>query len=264
MRGGAQAVEGAGRGVRRERQSAQLGVDQGAAQGAFEFAHVAAHAVREKVGHVGRQLGAFAGGDGLQNRPPQIEVRRLQVGDQAGLEAAAEAREQARDLGRRLVAAEHDLAALGVQRIERVEDLFLRGLRSRQELHVVDEQDVDRAVALAEAARAGAAILGADRVQQIVGEGLAGDVEHAGVGIASDDGVADGMQEMGLAQADAAVDEQRVIGVSRRLADAQGGGVGEPVGGPDDEALEGEPRVQPDRRASAPTPWARGRPGRGP
>ena len=44
------------------------------------------------------------------------------------------------------------------------------------------------------------------------------------------DRVADGVHEVGLAQADAAVQEQRVVGVARALGDAQGGGVGQAVG----------------------------------
>src|SRR5207302_8447664 len=49
----------------------------------------------------------------------------------------------------------------------------------------------------------------------------------------------DGMREVGLAEAGGAVDEQRVVGLGRRLGDRQGGGVGESVGCADDKGLEG-------------------------
>ena len=61
--------------------------------------------------------------------------------------------------------------------------------------------------------------------------------------------VADGVQEVGLAEADAGVEVERIV---ERLAalvpgDAVGGGMGERVRAADDEALEGETRIE--RRA---------------
>ena len=55
------------------------------------------------------------------------------------------------------------------------------------------------------------------------------------------------MHQMGLAEADAAIEEQRVEGHGARLGDALGGGMGELVGLADDEILEGEARIE--RRA---------------
>ena len=59
--------------------------------------------------------------------------------------------------------------------------------------------------------------------------------------------VADGMQQVRLAQAGVAVDEQRVVGLGGRLGDRDGGGVREPVAAADDEGLERVLRVQPGR-----------------
>ena len=59
----------------------------------------------------------------------------------------------------------------------------------------------------------------------------------------------DRVQQVGLAQAGVAVDEQRVVGLGRRLGDRDGGGVGEPVAGADDEGVEGVLRVEPGRLA---------------
>ena len=61
--------------------------------------------------------------------------------------------------------------------------------------------------------------------------------------------VADGVQQVGLAQPGVAVDEQRVVRLGGRLGDGDGGGVREPVARPDDERLERVLRVQPGRRA---------------
>src|SRR3990172_4920655 len=52
------------------------------------------------------------------------------------------------------------------------------------------------------------------------------------------------MHEVRLAEADPAVEEERVVGVARSLGDRQGGGVGEPVRRPDDEIGERIARVE--------------------
>ena len=58
------------------------------------------------------------------------------------------------------------------------------------------------------------------------------------------DEVADGVEQVRLAQADAAVDEERVVGLGGRLGHGQRGRLGEAVGRPGDEGLEGEPGLQ--------------------
>jgi hypothetical protein len=62
--------------------------------------------------------------------------------------------------------------------------------------------------------------------------------------------MADGVHEVGLAQADPAVQEQRVVRVARPLGDRQCRGVGQPVGRPDDEVGERVSAVQVDRVAA--------------
>ena len=57
--------------------------------------------------------------------------------------------------------------------------------------------------------------------------------------------VPDRVQQVGLAQPGAAVDEQRVVRLRRRLGDRDRRGVGEPVGRADDERLERVLRVEP-------------------
>ncbi len=56
------------------------------------------------------------------------------------------------NLFRRPIGGDDQLAARFVQRVERVEELFLRRLLAGKELNVVDEQHVDLAVAIAELA----------------------------------------------------------------------------------------------------------------
>ena len=79
-----------------------------------------------------------------------LEVRQLDVGDHSPLKATDEARFEARDLRRRPIAREHDLPAAFVQRVEGVEELFLRRFLPLQEVDVVDEEEVGLAKAPAE------------------------------------------------------------------------------------------------------------------
>ena len=121
-----------------------------------------------------------------------------------------------------------------VERVEGVEEFFL-GLRLvGEELDVVDHQDVDAAMLLAE----GADRTVLDAVDEAVGELLTAQVQHPAVGVRPEDGVADRLQQVSLAEADVAVHEERVVGPPRVGADRQGGGVGQPVAVADHEFFE--------------------------
>ena len=84
-----------------------------------------------------------------------------------------------------------------------------------------------------------------------------------------DDLVADGVHQVGLAEAHPAVQEERVVGVPGPLGDRQAGGVGEAVGRADDEVREGvagvevrsrRPRRRPGSAPGAPAGAAPDRP----
>ena len=119
-----------------------------------------------------------------------------------------------------------------MDRVERVEELLLRPLLARDELDVVDEEDVDPAVALTELL----ALLTADRVDELVRELLARGVGDALLRMTSD--------QVRLAQTRPAVHEQRVVAVSRSLRDGERRGVREAVVGADDECRERVPRIE--------------------
>ena len=127
-----------------------------------------------------------------------------------------------------------------MDRVERVEELLLRPLLARDELDVVDEEDVDPAVALTELL----ALLTADRVDELVRELLARGVGDALLRMTSDHRVPDGVHQVRLAQARPAVHEQRVVAVSRSLRDGERRGVREAVVGADDECRERVPRIE--------------------
>ena len=209
-------------------------------QRAFQLAHVGADVGGDEQRHIGRQRDLLLLGLLLQNRDLGLEIGRLNVGDQTPLEAAAQA---VFDLGQflgRAVAGDDDLLHRLVQRVEGMEELLLGALLLREELDVVDEQHVDVAKLVAEAGH----LVVAQRVDHLVGELLAGDIADGGLRLAALDLVADGLHQMGLAHADAAVEEERVVGLGRTLGHGLAGGVGKLVAAADDEGVEGVARVE--------------------
>ncbi len=204
-----------------------------------------------------------------QDGDARLEVGRLDVGDEAPFEPAPQALFQGGDVARRAVARHDDLRARLVQRVERVEELLLDPLLVLEELHVVDEEQVVRPVALLEALDA----LVAERVDEVVHEGLARDVADAHVSRVLAHVLRDRLQQVRLAEPRAPVDEERVVRLRRRLGDRERGGMGEPVRRPDDEGVEGVLGVEPaalrpvrdeplDRRDPGWPPATTARPGR--
>ncbi len=89
-----------------------------------------------------------------------------------------------------------------------MEELLLGALLVGQELDVVDQQHVDRAIALAKPRHA----VEPQRADEVVDELLGRQVHQLELGPAAQELVADGVQQMGLAESDAAVEEERVVG----------------------------------------------------
>ena len=114
---------------------------------ALELADVGLDAAGDEVGHVVGEPHPVDLGLLLEDRDPGLEVGRLDVGDQAPLEPGAQALLDLRDLLRRAVGGEDDLLARLVEVVEGVEELLLGALLARDELDVVDQEHVDRAVA---------------------------------------------------------------------------------------------------------------------
>ena len=115
-----------------------------------------------------------------------------------------------------------------------MEELLLDALLAGEELHVVDQKHVNVAVALAEFRQA--VLL--QGLNELVGELLGRKVGNAGVGVGAEDGVPDGVHQVGFAQAGVAIDEQRIVGLRGGLGHGEGRGVGHLVVGADDEGLE--------------------------
>src|SRR2546428_273257 len=165
-------------------------------QCALELANVRDDPLREEIDDRRRDRDVLRLGLRTEDRDPRLEVRRRDVRDQTPLEPRAQPVFQLRDRFRRPVARENDLLALLVDRVECVEELFLRSLFAGDELDIVDEQDIDAPVALAEFL----ALLRADRIDELVGELLARGIHDALLWMARDHRVTDRVHEMCLSE----------------------------------------------------------------
>ena len=123
---------------------------------------------------------------------------------------------EALDFLRIAIAGQDHLLLSFEQRVEGVEELFLRTLLAGEELDVVDQQRVERAIRVLEFADG--VVL--QRAHHVADESLRMHVRDARILVARADLIADGVHEVRLAEADAAVDEERVVsatGILRHL-----------------------------------------------
>ena len=175
-----------------------------------------------------------------EDRDARLELGRLDVGDQAPLEPRPQPVLQRLEALGRPVGADDDLLVRVVEGVEGVEELFLRTFFALQELDVVDEQDVDVAVAPLE----GDLAVVAQRVDEVVRELFGRDVPDAHAGEEPLRVVADRVQQVRLAEPGLAPDEEGVVRAGRRFGDGDRGRVREAVGRADDERVEGVLLVQ--------------------
>ena len=223
----------------------QGGERRHADEGALQLADVRGDAGGDVLQHVQGQVQALGTGLAREDRDAGLQVRGLHVRQQAPLEAGAQALVQASQRLGRLVGGEDHLLARGVQGVEGVEELLQGGLLALQELDVVHQEDVDVPVAALEGLQAAVVAVAVTQAgDEVRGELLGVDVLDADLGVEGTRVVADGVQEVGLAQAGAPVDEQGVVGAGGRLRHGDGGGVGEPVGGAGDVGVKGVARVE--------------------
>ena len=141
---------------------------------------------------------------------------------------------------RRPVGGKHNSLVGLIEGVEGVEKFLLSLDFLGQKLHIVYHQKVDMAVLLAKCL--GGVVT--DGVNQLVGEFFAGNVQYPLGGIIFQHLVADGVHEMGLAQAYAAVHEQGIVGLARLLGHGQGSCMGYAVEAAGNEVVKNVLGVQ--------------------
>src|SRR5262249_11899239 len=124
--------------------------------------------------------------------------------------------------------------------VERMEKFLLRPLFATEKLNIVNQKKVSLAITLSEFYQ----ITVLDRVDELVDEQLTRDVDHLHVFPFRPDELADGLHQMGLAQTDPAVNEERIVRARRRLRDSETGCVRDLVVRADDERFECVSRIE--------------------
>ena len=177
-------------------------------QRALELANVRSDHLREEERHVVVEREALDRRLVAHDRHARLELGDLDVGDEPPREARHEPLFHPLQRLRVLVARDHDLAIDGVERVEGVEELFLRLLAASEELDVVDEEHV----ALAAVARAEVVhLVVLDGRDEVVREPLGRHVDDPRARVLVVHAVGNRVHEVGLAEAGAAADEERVV-----------------------------------------------------
>src|SRR6202011_1411637 len=116
-----------------------------------------------------------------------------------------------RDLRSRSIAGEHNLFMPVEKGVEGVEKFFLRTLLPAEKLNIVDQEQIGLAITFSELDQ----VVVLDRIDELVDEKLAREIHHLHAFLFDHDVLADGLHEMRLAQAHAAINKQRVVSSGR-------------------------------------------------
>ena len=195
-----QRGERAGGAVQVDGRVHKVGIGHDAVEQALELADVVRYAVGEQASDVERELDALFRGLGLQDRQPGLRVRGLDVRDKSPLEREEQSglSRPGMELGGRSPATT-TWQPLEWRSLKSVKNSSCVRPLSAQELDVVDQEQLRRAVAAPELI---AASLG-DRRDEVVGELLGGHVESDTVAL--DRVLGDCLKEVRLAEARGAV-----------------------------------------------------------
>jgi hypothetical protein len=138
------------------------------------------------------------------------------------------------------VAADDDLAVRLDERVESVEELLLGAVLVGEELDIVDQQQVERMVVALELVER-LLLIGTHHVGNVL---LGVRIAHSRLLALRGDMVSDRLQQVRLPKADAAVDEQRVVGDAGILGNLDRRGACELVGLAGHETVEREVAIE--------------------
>ena len=190
-----------------DRLVAERGHGGHAVQRTFQLADVFGKAFCDEIEHIVGNVGAVHGGHHAQDGDSGLQIRRLDVDGQAGFKAGDQACLEPLEVFWRYVGGDHNALIGLMQRVERMEELFECSFLAAQELDVVDQQYVDLAVTAVEFLDLAGILVGiAQRFDEFVGEFLAGYVANLQIRILDQGVIADGVQQVRLAQTGAAID----------------------------------------------------------
>lgn len=146
-----------------------------------------------------------------QNGNAGFDIRRLNIDGQAAFKAGYEAFFEPANLAWRPVGGQDDLLMRIIESIEGMEEDFLQSFFSGEEMHIIDQQDIDTAKVVSEI-RQGFVVEGIDIE---VAEFLTEEIFDFGAFLILANCLRDRLQQVGFPEAGGAVDEKRVVNSSR-------------------------------------------------
>ena len=153
--------------------SGERGDDGKSGEGAFEGADVVGVLLDEQINGLGGDVVSVHGGRHAQDRRSGFERWGVETHHDAGLQTGDEGLRESFEVFGCDVAGDDDAFAGLVEAVEGVEELFEGGFLAAEELDVVDQEDVDLAVASVEFGDAALALAGVlEGVDEFVGEFL--------------------------------------------------------------------------------------------
>ena len=206
----------------------------------FQFADVGANTLGNKESRIVRQINPGLLGLLHQNGNAGFQLGRLDSNGQAPTKTRLEPLFQAVNFLGVPVAGENDLLPAFKQRVEGMEELFLRALFLGKELNIVNQQRIDRTVITLEVVDG----VHLQRLDHIGDETLGMQIHDSGSRILLQQMVTNRVHQVGLAQANAPIKEQRVIAMLGIVRNLPGSGAGKLVRLALDEVLEGKTAVE--------------------
>jgi len=137
------------------------------------------------------------------------------------------------------IGGQNDLFVSGIDGVEGMEEFFLGGFFTGQEMDIVDDQQVGLAKSLAEIIK----FSGFEGKDKLIGEFLAGDIKAAGLRAGIHYFITNALEQMGFSQPATAMDKERVEMGSGFGHDGFSGAKGELVGRADHKVVQFEPQV---------------------
>ncbi|PAV66171.1 hypothetical protein WR25_02116 [Diploscapter pachys] len=219
----------------------QLRIGDHAVQRAFQLADVGVDARGQQVEHL---CGNLCLGQvcefPVQYGTAQREVGRLDVGDEADRHAADDPRLDAVQRLRAPIGGDDEAAARPHDLVDRVEEFFLRRILARDELQVVDQQQVGAAQPLLEGVR----VARPERADKIEHEALGRHAQHGRIRMLRQKRMADRVHQVRLALPRPRMEEQRAEPRHTRFGQRARRVERDAIGRIDDEAIEGEARIE--------------------
>ncbi len=174
-----------------------------------------------------------------QNGDARFQFRRLDGNGKAPAEARFQSLLESVDFLRVPIAGQDHLLLTLEQRVEGVEEFFLRAVFSRKKLNIVDHETIQRSIGRFEIVDG--VVL--QRSHHVAHEALAVHVGQARLAVAFLEPVRHRVHQVRLAQTHAAINEQGVVRPARISRDLNRRGLGELVALALDEAVEGKFRI---------------------